>query len=63
VGAMTTTVFYNLLLLMCDSSAQEHPGAKHDTPFSFQVGWGPGHSGLVLDKEVGSPACGRGVGA
>jgi len=28
-----------------------------------QVGWGPGQPGLVLDVEVGGPACGRGVGA
>ena len=28
-----------------------------------QVGWGPGQSGLVLNGEVGGPACGRGVGA
>jgi len=28
-----------------------------------QVGWGPGQPGLVLEVEVGGPACGRGVGA
>jgi len=28
-----------------------------------QVGWGPGQPGLVLDMEVGGPACSRGVGA
>ncbi len=28
-----------------------------------QVGWGPGQPGLVLDMEVGGPACGGGVGA
>ena len=27
-----------------------------------QVGWGPGQPGLVLNVEVGGPACGRGVG-
>ena len=26
------------------------------------VGWGPGQPGLVLNVEVGGPACGRGVG-
>ena len=26
-------------------------------------GWGPGQPGLVLDTEVGSPACGTGIGA
>ena len=27
-----------------------------------QVGWGPGQPGLVLNVEVGGPACSRGVG-
>jgi len=27
-----------------------------------QVGWGPGQPGLVLNVEVGGPACGGGVG-
>ena len=27
-----------------------------------QVGWGPGQPGLVLNVEVGGPACDRGVG-
>ncbi len=27
-----------------------------------QVGWGPGQPGLVLDMEVGGPACGGGRG-
>jgi len=26
-----------------------------------QVRWGPGQPGLVLDLEVGRPACGRGL--
>ena len=28
-----------------------------------QVGWGPGQPGLVLNVEVGSPACDGGIGA
>jgi len=32
------------------------PGGVQD-----QVGWGPGQPGLVLNVEVGGPACGRGV--
>ena len=28
-----------------------------------QDGWGSGQPGLVLDMEIVSPACGRGVGA
>jgi len=27
-----------------------------------QVGWGSGQPGLVLDMEVGGPACSSGVG-
>ena len=27
-----------------------------------QVGWGPGQPGLVLNVEVGNPACGKEVG-
>jgi len=27
-----------------------------------QVGWGPGQPGLVLNVEVGGPACTGGVG-
>ena len=34
------------------------PGGVQD-----QAGWAPGQLGLVLDMEVGGPACGRGVGA
>ena len=26
-----------------------------------QVGWGPGQPGLVLNVEVGDPACGEGL--
>ena len=26
-----------------------------------QVGWGPGQPGLVLNVEVGGPACGGGL--
>ena len=28
-----------------------------------QAGWGPGQPGLVLNVEVGGPACSRGIGA
>ena len=28
-----------------------------------QIGWGPGQPGLVLNVEIGSPACGSEVGA
>jgi len=26
-----------------------------------QLGWGPGQPGLVLNRKVGGPACGRGM--
>jgi len=39
------------------SSGCPIPGGVQD-----QVGWGPGQSDLVLDLEVGSPACGRRIG-
>jgi len=33
------------------------PGGVQD-----QAGWGPGQPGLVLNVQVGGPACGGGVG-
>ena len=33
---------------------------SHPIHVQGQVGWGPGQPGLVLDMEVGSPACGGG---
>ena len=42
-----------------------HRGCEWPVPGGVQgqVGWGPGQPSLVLDMEVGSPACGGGVGA
>jgi len=34
----------------------------HPWRCSRQVGWGPGQPGLVLNMEIGGPACGSGVG-
>jgi len=47
-----------------DSSqaAQEGCGCSLPGGIQDEVGWNPGQPGLVLDLEVGGPACGRGVG-
>ena len=39
-------------------------GCGYPVPGGVQgeVGWGPGQPGLVLNVEVGGPACGGGVG-
>ena len=43
---------------------EQLPGEAVDAPsipggVEGQVGWGPGQPGLVLNVEVGGPACGR----
>jgi len=38
-------------------AAPSIPGGVHG-----QVGWGPGQPGLVVNMEVGGPACRGGVG-
>jgi len=43
--------------------AQSGCGCPIPEDVQDQVGWGPGQPGLVLDKEVSGPACGREVGA
>ena len=42
--------------------AQKGCGCPVPGGIQGQVGWGPGQPGLLLDMEVGSPACSRGVG-
>ena len=44
-------------------AAQRGCGCPVPVGVQGQVGWGPGQPGLVLDMKVGSPTCGRGVGA
>ena len=43
-------------------AAQRGCGCRISGGVQGQAGWGPGQPALVLDMEVGSPACGRGVG-
>jgi len=45
------------------TAAQRGCGCPIPGGVQGQVGWGPGQPGLVLNAEVGSPACSRGVGA
>ena len=44
-------------------AAQRDCGCPVPGSVQGQVGWGPGQPGLVINVEVGSPACGGGVGA
>jgi len=42
-------------------AAQRGYGCPAPGDVQGQVGWGPGQPDLVLNVEVGSPACGRGL--
>ena len=44
---------------MLEQAAQRGCGCPIPGGVQGQVGWGPGQPGLVLDMEVGSPACNR----
>jgi len=46
-----------------EQGAQRDCGCPIPGGVQGQVGWGPGQPGLVLNVEVGGPACGGGVGA
>ena len=46
-----------------EQAAQRGCGCPVPGGVQGQVGWGLGQPGLVLNVEVGGPACGRGVGA
>jgi len=46
-----------------ERAAQRGCGCPVPGGIQGQVGWGPGQPGLVVDMEVGGPACSRGVGA
>ena len=41
-----------------EQAAQSSCGCPITGGFQFQNAWGPGQPGLVLNVEVGSPACG-----
>ena len=47
---------------MLEKAAQKGCGCSIPGGVQGQVGCGPGQPGLVLDMEVGEPACGREVG-
>ena len=44
-----------------EQAAQRGCGCSTPGGVQGQVGWGSGQPGLVLDLEVGTPACGRGL--
>ena len=44
-----------------EQAAQSSCGCPIPGGFQCQNAWGPGQPGLVLNVEVGSPACGRGL--
>jgi len=44
-------------------AAQRGSGRPVPEGVQGQIRWGPGQPGLVLDMEIGSPACSTGVGA
>ena len=46
---------------MLEQAAQRSCGCPVPGGVQGQVGWGPGQSGLVLDKEVDGSACDRAV--
>ena len=46
-----------------ERAAQRGCGCHVPGGVQGQVGWGPGQPGLVLNVEVGGPACGGEVGA
>ena len=47
---------------MLEQAAQRGCGCPIPGGLQGQVGWGPGQPGVVLNVEVGGPACGGGVG-
>ena len=44
---------------MLERAAQRGCGCLVPGGVQGQVGWGPGQPGLVLNVEIGGPACGR----
>ena len=47
---------------MLEQAAQRGCGCSVPGGVQGQIEWDPGQPGLVLNGEVGGPACGRGVG-
>ena len=48
---------------MLEQAAQRGYDCPVPAHVQGQVGWSPGQPDLVLNVEVGGPACGKGVGA
>ena len=46
---------------MLEQAAQRSCGCLVPGGVQGQVGWGPGQPALVLNVEVGGPACGGGL--
>ena len=55
--------FFTLSGEVLEQAAQRGCGCSVPGGVQGQVGWGSGQPALVLNVEVGSPACDRGVGA
>ena len=52
--------FYYESSVVLNQTAQRGCGCPIPEDVQSQVGWGPGQPGLVLNVEVGGPACGGG---
>jgi len=61
-GGISGKVLYYGSGEVLEQAAQRGCGCPIPRSVQGQVGCGPGQPGLVLDVEVGSPACSRGVG-
>ena len=55
--------FFTMSGEVMERAAQRGCGCAIQGGVQGHVGWGPGQPGLLLDMEVGGPACGRGFGA
>ena len=61
IGCQRDILYYESDKVL-EQAAQTGCGCPIPGGVQGQVGWGPGQPGLVLDMQVGGPACGRGVG-
>jgi len=61
LGWITGEVLYQESGRVLEQAAQSSCGCPIPGGFQCQNAWGAGQPGLVLNVEVGSPACGRGL--
>ena len=54
--------FFTMRVVRCRNRLPRGCGCPVLGGVQGQVGWDPGQPGLVLNVEVGGPACGSGVG-